>query len=471
MLELHADPSWIFRRVETIHIVDSHRIERHLTLDIDVDAIMQIADKSGIQTPAFQFIQTPGFQSEPSSGKDPVCGLYVPITTLDKNLLMDLDVRDGSGNALPVATADENSYAAQACMLATLNDDQREKLSRSLLRKLYDIAKSMPNEHDIAVLRSSQPPSMPDAWAVRDAAYTQTDREVWHACFDGNVNFRKYVARFTTRFSPLVRIPLEGPTCLVKFITEEVGAVGARIKRGGSVYKIDAPNVGKAGREHIRILAPKGTFIVSAALARPRMHPSNVTSLSGIPGLTDDRFSYRATPERATLYTSHKYPLETEHAALLSLRPLLGGFGWPSITSATISFLLLGMGSVGQLWKGFLDDAREHTEATVLLLLLASTGFAAYLAREGEHEIRSRMLLIPRIAVAGTGACTLVAATVITMGHFSSNEQAIVWMVGAAYCVLAIIFIAYVYIRTTIDFNATLRTSNQSFEQRMASYR
>ena len=81
------------------------------------------------------------------------------------------------------------------------------------------------------------------------------------------------------------------------------------------------------------------------------------------------------------------------------------------------------------------------------------------------------MLLIPRIAVAGTGACTLVAATVITMGHFSSNEQAIVWMVGAAYCVLAIIFIAYVYIRTTIDFNATLRTSNQSFEQRMASYR
>ncbi|MCX2929264.1 hypothetical protein ORI20_03185 [Mycobacterium sp. CVI_P3] len=401
-------------------------------------------------------------------------GLYIPITTFKKSLLIDLDVRDANGAAIAVATSDQDSCAAQACMLAALDPELRRNMPKHLQYKLYDIAKGMPTGRDEAILNSTHPPSAVDAWQLRDAIYTPADKDLWQNCLR-DPEFKEYVARFTTQFSLLVWIPIEGPTCLIKFRILEVSELVPgdahltnRIGAADWLYAISAPNVGKAGREHLRVVAPEGTFIVDALLAR---QISMATPTDAAPTLSHDQFQYRITPGRVTLYTSHDVTVQADHYAFVTLRPLLRGFVWPAIVSALVAFLLLTMGSAGQLWRGALDFAgTNRSDATVAVLLLASTGLSAYIARENEHEIRARMLLLPRIAVAFTGAATLLAAIVTTIMNFSGHVQAIVWVVGAGYCALVIVYLVVVLFKNHSDFDRIVRSGKDSQDDFIAQF-
>lgn len=471
MHRLHKNPSWISRRVETVHIVDSRRTERHLTLDVDVDAVARIANAAGIPTMYGQ-VAAPGTTPAPAAA---VQGLYIPLTTLKKSLLIDLDVRDENGAAIAVATSDQDSRAAQACMLASLKTNLRGSMPRHLQCKLYDIAKAMPTDRDEAILNSTQPPSAVDAWQLKESIYNSDDKDLWQQCLS-DPDFKEYVARYTTQFSLLVWIPLQGPTYLVKFRVLEVSELSAgeaniatQIGTEEWLYAISAPNVGKAGREHLRMIAPEGTFIVDAILARSTFHNAAGPQTDSAPTLSRDRFQYRITTTRVTLYTSHDAPVQADHYALVLLRPLLRGFVWPSAVSALVAFLLLTLGSAGQAWRGVLDFAgTNRSDATVAILLLASTGLSAYIARENEHDIRARMLLIPRIAVALTGAATLIAAIATTVMNFSGHTQAIVWAIGAVYCALVFIYLMVMLIKNHSDFDRVVKSGKDSEEDFIA---
>ncbi|RIS81321.1 hypothetical protein D2E44_14790 [Mycobacteroides abscessus] len=403
-------------------------------------------------------------------------GLYVPVTTLRKSLLTDLDLRDASGKALPLATSDQTSHCAQARILACLDTQVRDKMSKNLQYKLYDIAKQMPKDTDVAILQSSEPDQKVEAWELDDS-YEPTDEGIWKECFL-NTTFKAQVIESTLWFSPLARIQQDGnPTCLIKMTMQDVAqwddafrSLATRLSITESLYATPAPNVGRAVREHIRVIAPAGTFFVSAVLAcSPAEEPENKLSES-LPKPSEESFSSRITPRIAALYTAHRAPPPVNYDALLFLRPSLRGFGWPAIISALIAGLILGLGSLAQHW-GFFDSAgRDHSDAAVAVLLLASTGFAAYLAKEDEHAIRSRMLFAPRVAVAITAACTLVAAALTALTDLSHGVQAIIWAFGAGYCFLVILFIGYISIRTHIDFKKTVSESSISKEGPIADF-
>ncbi|WP_157931835.1 hypothetical protein [Mycobacteroides abscessus] len=442
--------------METVHVADLYRTDRHLTIDADIEAVSRMATESGIKV------------TETS-------GLYVPVTTLRKNLLTDLDLRDASGKALPLATSGQDSHCTQARVLAFLDAKIRNRMSEKLQYKLYDIAKKMPKDEGAAP-RSSKPDTTVEAWELDDS-YVQTDKDIWKECLSNPI-FKKQVTESALWFSPLVRIQQDGnPTCLIKMRMQDVAqwdtalrSFTTRLSITESLYATPAPNVGKAVREHIRVIAPSGTFFVSAVLAHPPAEEPKGKPSESAPKLSQEFFSSRITPRIATLYTSHKAPPPVDYDALLFLRPSLKGFGWPAIISALIAGLILGLGGLAHYWGIFDSAGDDRSDAAVAVLLLASTGFAAYLAKEDEHAIRARMLFAPRAAVAVTAACTLVAAAVTALTDLAPRTQAIIWASGAGYCFLVILFIGYVSIRTHIDFKKMVSESSTSKEDPIADF-
>jgi hypothetical protein len=79
----------------------------------------------------------------------------------------------------------------------------------------------------------------------------------------------------------------------------------------------------------------------------------------------------------------------------------------------TLSLILLGLGAAGQWWDGTLERiAVEKSEPPVALLLVVPTLSVAYIAREGEHDIRAHLLQYLRYMDGGAGFLTIAAALI-----------------------------------------------------------
>jgi hypothetical protein len=250
------NPAWIRRRVETVKFVDMQRVERRVTLDIDMDRVQAHARDAGLILPSTK-------------------KLPVPLTLLQKNLLLDIDVRDAAGSSLAIATSHEDSRAAHAMMLYRIKSARPElELPDVVIRKLYSVAKEMPSLEDHATLTAGDGIRTVAAWRLDDGAHdpSDSDRTIWRDLFTIDPVLAT-VADFTHLFMPTIYLSHEEGLTLVKYRYVEQEMImprrewAERLGLSPSITLIEAPAAGRAEREHLRVLAPEGASIIDMTLA------------------------------------------------------------------------------------------------------------------------------------------------------------------------------------------------------------
>lgn len=426
------NPSWIRRRVETVHIVDTQRVERRVTLDIDVDRVRDFAAGAGLEV-------------------GPVKKLPVPLTLLTKTLLLDVDVRDQSGSSLAIATSHEDSRAAHAMILCRIQQElPLLTLTPLVVERLYSIAKEMPSKSDFDALANVGQSRPIAAWRLADGSQipTELDREAWRQLF-ANERVLATIADFTRLFMPTIYLGAETGLAIVKYRYVEQEPImprmswGERLGLSPSTTLIEAPAAGRAEREHLRLVAPNGVSIIDMVLGRivqasPAPRPSQT-------------FQRRVALERGVLYSSG---LERgNYVAFADIVPNVSEFTLPALAATLLSSALLLGGAWYQHAVGPLQDA----QSAIALLLLAPSTVAAFLTRRGEHQLLGRILAWPRLLVGMTTLWSLVAAVSIVLqqqtprdGLISPISQSGVeatWWVAGTYCLLVSLLLAVVAVR------------------------
>ncbi|WP_156664811.1 hypothetical protein [Mycobacterium sp. 852002-51057_SCH5723018] len=449
-LDLISDPLWVRRRVETVELTSTVRFERRVSLDIDVIDLVARAEASGIHAPS---------------------KLFLPLTLFEKRLLIDFDVVDSTGKTLSLVTSDEDSHAALAVILATADSlgVDPSGFSAGMVAKLYDIVRNSPDPVDAAIIANAssvEQRQYVSGWNLRNAS--RAEEIAWRAVF-AQPNFAGRVAEFTTHYMPIVSIPAEPSPQVIKYRTVESELItdtsgwtwGERIGWDRVYFAVATPSIGRARREHVRIDAPRGVFAVSADV---RTVTGEAEQGPLTPQTSGDTFLGRVTPERALVYTQGR----TEsggHEVVVGFRPAVTGFRTPAVLGALFSALILLAGAAGQWVRGFLGTIAEHSaEPAVALLIVIPSLLAAYLVREEEHEIRSKLLAIPRYFVGGTSVLTLIAA-IAMIAQFSGHTLAYVWVVCGGLCFLTLCFLAVVCWRIARSHQAVVERSYLQFSK------
>jgi peptidoglycan/LPS O-acetylase OafA/YrhL len=102
-----------------------------------------------------------------------------------------------------------------------------------------------------------------------------------------------------------------------------------------------------------------------------------------------------------------------------------------------LGLLMIGAGAVSEyFWDTLTKTQTNNADPTVALLLLVPTLLVAYLTREGDHDILSSLLRMPRFLVASTGLVTLVAAAGLVVGV---HGDALFWLWAGSATWLAIV--------------------------------
>lgn len=436
------DQSWVRRRVETVEVTSTISTERRVSLDIDVSRLVNIAKECNIEDTKY---------------------LYFPLTLLTKRLLIDFDVTDESGRSLSLATSDEDSYAAQALLLASLDaaDMDPAKFSPHVMKKMYDIVKDEPLRQDartIANISRLQQNTGILGWQLQNP--TAADRQLWGELFKQ----REYLLRvteFTTQYMPIVRIDTSESLRIIKYSTMESEWTWSRrgmrfrerIGWSPAYFGFNAPSLGRAQRDHFRVCAPRDSFVTAAV----------VRSVTGGPGPLEpadsgENFIGRITPGRALVYTQNRKSSGPSQV-VVGLRPTTRGFITPAFWGPLISAVLLALGAIGQRVFGVLDTIKDNSaEPAVALLVVVPSVLAAYLARDDEHQVRSVLLMVPRHLVAGTSALTFVAAISI-IARFSGPTLFNIWTVCGALCFAIFCFLATICLRIEHHMDRVMRDS------------
>jgi len=93
-----ADHDWVLRRIDTIVFADGERVERRVTFDLDLGWFRDVAKRCRIPW-----------------GHNPL-----PLPTLAKRPLLEIDVTNLRGESLVIATSDQGAHATTSMLLAIL---------------------------------------------------------------------------------------------------------------------------------------------------------------------------------------------------------------------------------------------------------------------------------------------------------------------------------------------------------------
>lgn len=420
-LDLDADSSWVSRRGETIHILDDHRLERRITLDLDLDDLRSRA------------------RNRLKLSQDPST-LLVPLTFLEKSLFLDFDLSGPDGNSLHLVTSDQDSRAAQCMMLAHLLEDRPQTISQKLRDKLYDVAAHFPGDAlgvsaDAYTVRQIHPTSL--------AGFPDADRDQW-VTWLRRPGFIRLLTTFTTHYMPIAALPVpaDQSAAMVKMrLVDPWDHPGenALLGLGPAGFNIKAPTIGRYRREHIRVLAPEGTELsgiglVSAEASAPE-EPGAV-----LVGASD--FYARLTPERGVVYAKGHNRNDESVELSFTMWPMSRDFLRPALFTTLASALLLGGGAAGEFTKHFLSQRLEgNLDAAIALLLVVPSLYSIYLSRAGEHALRSRLLRRQRYWVFGAAIAHGIAVTsLLAISVMPDKFLAWAWTAGAVYCALAFVY-------------------------------
>lgn len=356
---LLAASSWVNRRVEQLMFEPDGSVQRRVSVDF--------------RSP-LDVVSTP-----PS---------WVPIAFLDKDLLLDFDLRDEAGASVPLATREENTTVGLSVLAALAESIQGQALSDVDLNQLgrlvwdTDPVKSMDRR---AQLRGSGGD--------------------FRALFQDDT-FSKFTRVLATRF--LLLIPFTGWTGgrVVKFsYAEELGAweesdPGLWLSRlPGSLawqdlaFDFEFGGFGSGFPHHLEVVAPDGL---------------EISRSEGIgPGEgSDARMRRRQIPPRAHFLFPGGVDLDSRAFVSLSFYPPRTGF----LRSAFLATLL-----VAVVMSSLALYTPTGNQPTSVLLALPGI-LALVVAGKGEHPLLTAMLLGLRSVVVGSALLVFGAAFQLSGG-------------------------------------------------------
>jgi hypothetical protein len=276
---LLTDFSWIYRRVETVSMLDMETFDHSISLDINMKELRKRASDSGIPI-------------------ESVDSFPIPIDTLRKGLLFEFDVTDQHGSAKSIVSRELDSRVAQYALLGQYicdfyneSDSVNElTLPNNLVNILYSIPENM--ETDDSVIKNGY---SPQNWSADEKAE-------WHELLWNETSpsaFYYLLKRFMYNFPIVTFIDDDTDEMLVKyhFIEKQDNSLVSQGSFSTSrSFVFDNPRVGEAQRDHLHIIAPKGTeFILLPILEQQYPFSNN--------GVGSSEFFASVSPQSASIYS------------------------------------------------------------------------------------------------------------------------------------------------------------------------
>jgi len=426
-LSLLNDWEWVSRRVETIHLLDEEHRERRVSLDIDVAELRRRASQYSLSDMEV---------------------LPIPLAFVRKGLMLDFDAVDSSGSSISIFNSREDSKMAQFAMLAAMRSSSQfcESEIDAVSGLLRDVAESFPplDQLDNTLVTGE--------WIV--PAYSkswESAKEVWEKIENLELTDDRsaeylihYLARqYTTNYSPTVWFPMSGSTEIIKYkrLENEHDSLISILKSPdldisrsdkdvSQAVSFRISNVGLAAREHIRLVAPTGTFLGSAVIR---------------PWVTSDRhdiLKYRArlSLRRAVFYTAGAGRSRHNYYVYAHLNPDLSGFATPAKILCGLIVAILSLGGMSiALPAEVLQVVARQSDAVITLMLIVPTLTLAYVVRDDEHAYR-RKLLRPARRIVLISFLPLLAAAfcLLAFGVEHPRVTAHVWLLCAAFAFLGL---------------------------------
>jgi hypothetical protein len=380
-------------------------------VSVDIDTV-EVGRRLGIDQPAGQYVT-------------------LPLAVIPKGLLLDFDLTDAEGRPLPVLSRAVDSRVGTDVVMAAI--------SRGSGRPLAAIPAELRARIEELVYNFLDPEeSVSELWAAME--------DEWTPWIDSEVA-RRWLRALTEGFLLMTELRLEGGRQILKYrrleIDSDDDADFLRLPQSDHWYqprrwpfyprRPSYPVVVRAGgplhaeSEHVRVIAPRGTFFAAPAI------------LTAIPRADDALeldYSARIGGDRAV------FNLRRGHAAMRppiyfvgALLPDMRGFRLPvGIYMALAAFALLAGGTAESVW-GFLSRLQDALDPAVAILLLIPTVFLAYILREGEHAARRRLLSLLR----GLALVSLVPLFSGALVLFIDADLLLGWVVAATWLVAGVI--------------------------------
>ncbi len=387
---LLEDPSWVARRTETVRIHETGGFERSVTLDI---SLINLRDR-------LDFYELPSYETIP-----------IPFALLRKGLLLDVDLRGTDGQPLSVATSFEDSFAAQ--LVCEFLDPTSVQCGHSG-QAYFDVALS---EDSPGSLVSQSGVATPEFFHENFMMMTSIDISISD----------RYILKYR----------------LVETPTLSLGRRWAeRLGWTPQFILIEAPSVGYAEREHLRVVAPAGTFIDSSQLYRSVETPEDERELGF-------RYRERTTPARAAVYT-REAPLGRYDLGI-TLRVHITGSLLATLLFSFIALLMALGVSLGELLTGFLSypfneagsDSSKFGSATLPITIAILSITAGFIFRQDGSSTSTSHLAVVRFG-AIVGAFTMFLGVVLLT--LTNDRTWIMWSWGAVAAINLFVFLNTLWI-------------------------
>jgi hypothetical protein len=435
---------WVLRRVESFRFVDEHTVRRQMSIDFCLPR--RSTSEMGMDLAAVDTMLRLGSAA-------------VPITTLRKEKLTDLDLWDEDGRTLPMTTTSENgevashALASLAWLVANSFGEDWTPMPEQATRALDGVATLPAREANLLLdcmidgvdrhvprLALYEPPSNgPDrrsneARALHELVAGVRAIEAAHLghrlrAVLGDASLQSLARQLATDFIVLMDLGNAAhERRIVKLAYEEQVALPSERRQQQSrsrrarrriaerccwlpkAYNLDTFAVGTAESHHVEFEAPQHTDVVDAFMRAAYYETQGTRRVQRSATSRHDHRNNR----HAHLHL-RKLPAEAQADAFVSFRASPGGVLYQACLLAWCIFalLLLGRGELHGL----------QTDAAAALLLAVPTALAAYIARPSEHPVASQALSGVRVLVGLSGLFLFIGAWRVVFGGETGTVQ------------------------------------------------
>lgn len=394
---LWQDRAWMVRRVDRVSVIDRNRVQLNITFTIDNSAILQSIEETGLST------------LYSSKGDSEVFQVPLPLFQWERAPILDVDVRDGNGQRLAIATGDTNTRMAECIVLhkAFGSDSLLDNLEKNpLFARFYfdlfyvlrtgsyrkyevlvsyvdEISKSYVN----GVLTESQENEL-DYFQFWNHFFQKTDLYTLITLMQSHI--------FVTYVEVNPTVDFQVISC--RLVYDNKFDVG-KLQFGRAVYPNDIRSTGFNGVDrhvHVRVEAPHGMRIAYLEL-------SDIQDGSLVPR---NKLRYKTTPEFVELVRKRENGSdETGMALTLYYTPKRSTFVSPATFLSFIYCIMLAVA---------LFSNPDQTDINTVAILTAVPAIAAaFLTKDITHDLASHVCERSRWIFAYVSAAVFLSSTIL----------------------------------------------------------
>lgn len=360
--------TWIHRRVEQVSYLDHNTVRRRITVDFDVPKFATHANGTS----------------------------YLPVAQFAKHKLVNFDMRDATGTALTMLTAEQNGLLSTALLMALAKLDGDDRIDSIVERYIpVLIHATTDHERDNAWNRIFQPNTSVGDYLLQRPAFVAVATEL-------RTNFILYlpVTLDEAGARKIVKIAFDSPR-------PAVDRSGLRVRLGWREAEdsFRVPLAGYCSSYHFELEAPSEMEITDGSFAGTRRGETVTDVLS--------------SPSRRAHFNLSRLDRGGGRVAIrLKARSgVLGGAALLSLmNAAALWFVLLRL-------HGFSID---NGGASVVPALIAIPGILiGYITRPSEHAMVTSFLSDLRRVALFSGVTSFIAAFVLVAGFSEAALQQI----------------------------------------------